>query len=132
MSKNEQSVGLVVLTGDESEDIGVREGIIQDMRLCHHRAHMTIEFHRPKATILIFRSKFDGELGTEAMIEDLSSICGSRTLKSPANYRSEYRKDMPAEIFLGGLTHIWTPVNKEELEIVLDILGLRKKASAMY
>lgn len=130
MSKNEQSVGLVVLTGDESEDIEIREGIIREMRLSHHRVHMTIEFHKPKATILIFRSKFDGELGTEAMIEDLSSICGSRTLKTPSNYRSEYNVNIPAEIFLGGLPHTWTPVNKEELEIALDILGLRKQASA--
>ena len=130
MSKNEQSVGLVVLTGDESGGTEVRDSIIQDMRVCHHRIHMTIEFHKPEAKILIFRSKFDGELGTNCMIEDLSSICGSRTLKSPANYKSEYSANMPAEIFLGGLPHIWTPVNKEELDIALEILGLRKQASA--
>jgi len=130
MSKNEQSVGLVVLTGDKSEVLGTRDELIQEMRLYHHRVHMTIEFHKPKATVLIFRSMFDGEAGTNCMIEDLSSICGSRTLKSPKNYRSEYEGSVPVEIFLGGLPHIWTPVNKEELAIALDILGLRKQASA--
>lgn len=130
MPKNEQSVGLVVLTGDESENLELRHNLILEIGLYHHRVHMTIEFHRPRATILILRSIYGGEKGTNCMLEDLNSICGSRTLKSPANYKSEYSRKTPAAIFLSGITHIWTPVNLEELDIVLDILGLQKQASA--
>lgn len=130
MSKEKQSVGLVVLTGDESDDPEMRNGLIREIRLYHHRVHMTIEFHHPKATILILRSKFEGDMGTNCMLEDLNSICGARTLKNPRNYITEYKRNTPAEIFLSGITHIWTPVNAEELDIALDILGLRKQASA--
>ncbi len=130
MSKNEQSVGLVVLTGDEEGRQSVKSWLKREAASLHYKVKV-LEIGNPESTILLFKSKFSETVARDTTIEDLAWLCGERTLGDRDKYQSPFSKETPKKVFLSMLVTVWTPVNNAELEIAMHILHLEKEASAM-